>query len=402
MNTNLKHTSSSQPYSRLQSTFEFFVTSFCYLTLMFSTPIAFFTSSIALFVLAFFYPSNATRYALGICIIISGCISFGDVPFISDVVGYYGAYQRLLYDDLFNAIFSFNSGIEFIVPLYWTLWTFIFGDMDSLSFMFLNALSIASLFYLWLEMYEVKKFDKKEAAFCVFLALFMFYYYMSTHLLRQLYSTIFILFALSQTSKPKMLIFVAIGFCCHVTAPIFFAIFYLLRYHYKIGLWIIGLGCVLLSTGSFLPLVFSYVSFIPDFLTSKLPYYVGYVEKFSPYNIKTIILIGIILVGLHYRHKIDPAWRWIIIGYAMFLLCAQIGLVHLLHRFSSIYLYIPLGYFLFLVLRTDKHLLILGSLIAIVSKMYVFYLQLKRDYPEREWSLFNHGFGGEWFYYLLQ
>lgn len=402
MITKPQHESFVPDISRAHFALELFAIGMSYFVLMFSAPVAFFVSSIALFMLAFLYPSHITRYALGICIIISGCLSFGDVPFVSDIVNYYNLYQRLIYYDLHATIFSVNGGLEFIVPLYWAIWSIIFGDMDSLTFMFLNAISIASLFYLWLEMYEVKRFDQKEAALCVFLALFMFYYYMSTHLLRQLYSTIFILFALSQSSKPKMLIFLILGFCSHVTAPLFFMMFYLLRHHHKIGLWLIGIGCMMLLTSSFLPLIFSYVSFIPTFLTSKLPYYVGYVEKFSPYNIKTFIFLGIIVLGLYYRHKIDPRWRWIIIGYAIFLLCAQLSLVHLLHRFSSIYLYIPLGYFLFLILRNDRHLLVMGCVIAIIAKMYVLYLQVSRNYPDREWSLYNYGFGGEWFYYLLQ
>lgn len=403
MNTQLQYnTSNSLNSLSIRILIEMLMVCISYAVLMFSAPIAFFLSAIILFGIAFFYPSSITRVLLAICIIFSGVLSFGDVPFMSDVVNYYGLYQRLMYYDIVDSIFSVNKGFEFIVPLYWAIWTLIFGDMQPLTFMFLNAASIALLFYLWLEIYEIKKFDKKEAALCVFLALLMFYYYMSTHLLRQLYSTIFILFALSQNTKPKMLLYLVIAFCCHVTAPLFFIILYLLRYHHKFGLYVIGIGSMLLLTSSFLPLIFSYVSFLPDILTSKLPYYVGYVEKFSPYNIKTFILLGIILLGFFYRHNIDPQWRWIIIGYAIFLLSTQISLVHLLHRFSSIYLYIPLGYFLFLVLRNEKHLLVLGCVIAFVSKIYVLYLQVIRDYPEREWSLYNYGFGGEWFYYFFQ
>ncbi|WP_066388707.1 EpsG family protein [Helicobacter himalayensis] len=369
----------------------------------FSASIAFFVGLASLFLLSFFYPSRFARISLALIIMVSGSVTYGDILFLGmgDQGIYYSTYLDMVYKN-YDAIFSFNQGVEFIVPLYYAFLSLIFGYIDGVHFLMLSSLSMATLFYIWLEKYELPKFSKKEAALCVCLALLMFSYYQAAHLQRQMYSTIFILFALSQKRRLPMIFFLVFAFCSHVSAIFFFIIYYLLRHHTKVGFILIGVSCFLILSSMLMPFLFQYANVMGDIFASKLGYYVyqNFYTSFASIVTKMPLFVIIVVLCWHYRDKIDKSWVYIILGYGIFMFCANLGYTHFMHRASPIFLYIPLGFFLFLVFRNNTFLLYSSVIVVFFAQIYITYIWQPNFVAERQ-AMYHYGVGGDWFYFLL-
>ncbi|MDD7346153.1 EpsG family protein [Helicobacter sp.] len=371
--------------------------------LTFSAPLAFYSGLLMLFFLSFWYPSRFARITLAVCIVVGGAIGFGDSQFTGDMANYHRTYTQI-YNGNFDAIFDYGKGVEIIMPLFWALLAFVSGFLDHTTFGILHSLCAGILFYIWLEKYAIKDLDTRYAALCVFLSLLMFNYWMPQWLLRQTFSSIFVLYALSANTRLKTLTFVLLATLCHVTGIIFFTLWWLLKKYPKFGAWCIGILCISFLVGSFFPSLYVYASFLPESFASKLVFYqhnlVGSMNDSFVTSIYLYIL-AIIICTWYYKESIDRRWLYIMIWYGILCLCANLIWSHFFVRVGLLYYYILLGFFTFISMQKNTLLLYLWGLVLFVNHMRSVYIAGIANLGNIQYYFYTHGLGGEWFYFLF-
>lgn len=307
--------------------------------LPFSAPLAFYSGLLMLFFLSFWYPSRFARITLAVCIVVGGAIGFGDTILIGDKLNYYTTYTNI-FNGNFDAIFDYGKGVEIIMPLFWALLAFVSGFLDHTTFGILHSLCAGILFYIWLEKYAIKDFDARYAALCVFLSLLMFSYWMPQWLLRQTFSSIFVLYALSANTRLKTLTFVLLATLCHVTGLLFFVLYFVLKEYPKFGMTCVGFLFLLFITDSFVPILYSLSSQI-EALHAKIAIGWGYdYSRLRSLSASILIIItSVIVCAYYYRSVIDRRWLWIIVGCGIIVLCSNFD-----PRINILYLQIIFGF----------------------------------------------------------
>ena len=364
--------------------------------LPFSAPLAFYSGLLMLFFLSFWYPSRFARITLAVCIVLGGAIGFGDTILIGDKLVYYTTYTKIFNGD-FDAIFDYGKGVEIIMPLFWAFLAFVSGFLDHTTFGILHSLCAGILFYIWLEKYAIKDFDARYAALCVFLSLLMFGYWMPQWLLRQTFSSIFVLYALSANTRLKTFVFVLLATLCHVTGIIFFTLWWLLKKYPKFGAWCIGILCFALLINAFFPTLFQYISFFPESLSSKFHYYQRTFKNGSVFDSEYLYIGLVVFCAWYYRDGIDRRWLWIMFWYGVFCICTNIVWSGLFIRVGFLYYCIVLGFFMFMSMQKNILLVyIMGFLLFIKNVRSTFI-----DKVDNVHFTYTHGLGGEWFYFLF-
>ncbi|WP_066388615.1 EpsG family protein [Helicobacter himalayensis] len=388
--------------ARLHFAFEGLIALIPYLILPFSAPVAFFTAIFLLLILSFFSPGRFARVALGICIVIGGGVCYCDCNLChSDLQNYYNTFINLSNGNL-DALFDYGKGVEFLLPLYWSIWSLLFGQISSVQFNILNAITEGTLLLIWIEKYGAQRYSRQELSVCIAL-LFLFYgFFELGWLMRQGYSSIFLLFALSARTRFQSFVFLALAFFCHTSAILFFPLFVLIRKFPALGIFMVIILAVMFVLGHFFPFLYSYATFLPEFFSQKLVFYEegGGGEAGFPISIFIFNLV-LLVFSILYFQKIDIEWRWIIIlcGPIFFLSGIVISL-HFFGRIGMLYYWVALGFFFFLVLRNSHVALYLWSFAVFVNKIRIY--TLFRENGPNGTPVNVYGITGDWFYFLLQ
>ncbi|MBN3975881.1 EpsG family protein, partial [Serratia marcescens] len=120
---------------------------------------------------------------------------------------------------------DFSGGIEFILPLYFKIIGSVFNIENPVYIFFSVTALCLTLFYIWLEKYALKNIDADKRALCVAASLGLFVLFSTTQLMRQMISTVFLLYALSLWTEKKKLsfvIFFALAVFSHLSSVLLF------------------------------------------------------------------------------------------------------------------------------------------------------------------------------------
>lgn len=145
---------------------------------------------------------------------------------------YYPMFQSLVTGD---GIFSsrFGGGIEFGLAAIYKIIALLVPNAKYWQIFFVISFLCVFLYYIWLEKFIFVRLKKNEISLCLASALLFFGFFITTQLIRQALSSVFVLFSLSYLSegkKSKGYIFCLIGCIFHLTALPFVFLFYNLMY----------------------------------------------------------------------------------------------------------------------------------------------------------------------------
>lgn len=163
-----------------------------------------------------------------------------DAP-ASDYDVYYGVYQivlnggSLIYPD-------FSSGIEIFLPAFFKLLSLIIGDAKPEFILAITVMSQLTLVYIWLEWDGLKHLAEKDKNLCIASTLGLLFIYMFSQILRQGFSTIFCLFALSffcRGNKKGFLLFFLLACISHLSALIVIPMFIVFMRHKALSILLV-------------------------------------------------------------------------------------------------------------------------------------------------------------------
>lgn len=362
----------------------------------------FITFVISLLLMIVFAPvlSKENRVFLSIAVILSGAFLNGDIQLFYDFGTYYGVFSHIANNDLKSALSFFGSGIELALPTVYWVWLKIFGKLAPQHFVMLQIICTASLFYIWLEVYGIKKVAKHQKALCVAITLIYFDFWMSGFGVRQIVASIFMLYALSARSANASWVFFIISVLFHTSSLIFYPIIWLLYNRPRIGLAL----CIIISI--FFIFFNDIINYLYNMQTDiklllafkyKVYFYMGNPID-NDIGIRSIILTILpSILSLIYLNKGFKQWKAVIIGLSFLCFSALFAHAHLSYRLGMISLFIMAGYFLFLSLRKQPFILILFSLFSLLilaSIKSVFSILSSA----KIWA--NYDIIGSFFYYL--
>lgn len=159
-----------------------------------------------------------------------------------DFTRYFDLYQSL-HDGNYQDILSYGGGFEVLLPLVLSI-IGMAGPRNSPQFVlfFLSFLCFIT-FYLWLEYRGLRaaSIDEDNKAACIGSALLLFSLFDTTQIVRQMYSVVFMLFALTSSTKKSISFFLLIASGFHLSAiPVYFSIL-IFRYIGYIGITILAI-----------------------------------------------------------------------------------------------------------------------------------------------------------------
>ncbi|WP_185741771.1 EpsG family protein [Serratia marcescens] len=237
-------------------------------------------------------------------------------------VNYY-VYQLMQHGD---SVFyhDFSGGIEFILPLYFKIIGFVFGIENPVYIFFAVTALCLTLFYIWLEKYGLKNIEVDKRALCVAASLGLFVLFSTTQLMRQMISTVFLLYALSlwfERKKAPFIIFFALAIFSHLSSLLLFFIITTLmgdnRYK-KYMILMISAGFVSLFT-----IFLSYVlgSNLLGAATYKFNYYAS--TELSGFNLDSFFKFLVIMYcgAILFREKANAKWNSLLVyGGALYII----------------------------------------------------------------------------------
>lgn len=252
--------------------------------------LCYFTSPLLCFYLAIIFFSFVSlnslpiRFAFSIIIIISGATIFSSrVVGISLGDDFYYVYMPV-YQAIKNGASVFNgyysSGAEFVLPVLFKIFsvvdnTFFVNGMTYSSLMFCFIVTFSLLFYFWMEIFILPRIEVNKTL-CLMSAFIFLNFFMLGYMMRQAFSTLFILYSLGFFSQKKLksaYMMALVASCTHLSAiPILF-IFYIYMFRGRIA------KITLISTISFFSLSFAFIktyilsSGLLGVATYKLDYY---------------------------------------------------------------------------------------------------------------------------------
>lgn len=180
------------------------------------------------------------RAPLVIMAFVSGCLIYSS-RVVGNVYGddfaneYYPLYENLYKG---HGIFDseFGGGVEIGLSIYFKILTLILPHLSPSIVMFSVSMLCAVLLYIWIEVFFFKENIVENKTLLLASVLAFFGFFVTTQLMRQAISSVFILFAISYFNDKKILIsgiFVIIGCIFHLTVLPFSLLYYILMYSSK-------------------------------------------------------------------------------------------------------------------------------------------------------------------------
>lgn len=368
-----------------------------YVILPFSPLLAFILAICVLFV---FYKAfdDTSRILLGLSLCVSGSVIIASENVFmrnSDFFNYYFHVYEPMLRGQFERAFGYN-GIECgLASIYFAL-IFIFGEMTPTNILITESLLVSVLFLVWFEKYAICDFSQSQKALCLVFVFVLFDFFIAVWTTRQAFSSIFILFAYSQTRLSRKLFFAFLAIIFHLSAAPLLLILESARRFPKLTITLLVVG-IFLFIVSFEWLVTMQVNGMLDFIpgSGKLyAYYYSPTMLVATYNPFKVFIYAIIIVGLIFSHKsIESHWKYFL--YVCLILGIGFNILsdHLALRVNMLFSSYLLGFFLFLVWRNYLAFtyILLACLLCFKIKVYLFNPHIFYAYPPF----------GSWFYYIL-
>lgn len=247
---------------------------------------------------------------------------------------------------------DFSGGIEFILPLYFKLLSFIYSSNAQVYVLASVSFFCYFLFYLWIEFYGLEKIDSRKQSLCIASALGLMNILVTTQSMRQAISSCLVLFTISmyrKRQKKSALVFYILSACAHTTGLIFAPLFSILMYGTK-KIKMTLLGTVLLMSlffGVFITVAISLNLF--GAATYKLLYYtsteIAQAGELSIDNLKFLFIC--IILSIFFFAQDKPEYRSLL-QYGLIIFVALLPIPVLPARFMFLLYYYLIGYILFL------------------------------------------------------
>lgn len=339
------------------------------------------------------------RIFVSVVVIFAGAVLYGDGIPTGDYANYYETYEKLLTGDT-KALFDYGNGIEIALPAIFWVFGKVFGTLDSSCFMALVIFTAGILLYIWLEVYGLKQIAQRQKAICVALALMCFDFWFAGEAMRQMLSSIMILYVMTAQRQESRFFFILLATLFHASALIFIAIIWLLVHYPKLGI-----GLCIAICGSYVVFyeIVSTLSQVPqtvlfDSIRIKLFYYAsGKADEGGFYFRNLVLSLFLLTCTWVYVDKSQAKWRRIIIGLGIIYLAAAFVSNHLSLRVGVLFFFVSFGYFLFLALRKQPLLLYSFSLIYLFDLSA---MELNKDINNPTRIFYNYDIIGPFFYYL--
>ena len=290
--------------------------------------------------------------AFNIALLYASRLYFNTAPYYDDDFSRY--YQNYLdiYDGIQGAMVVWGNEYEVGLPVFFKILSFFLPKLTPQYVLFFIALSIAILFYIWLEKYGSKfvKDNQKSAliAFTISLSVIVD----SAGLMRQGFASMFLLYGFFCKPIHLKIIFFAIAIGFHQSSALVIALFYAIYYFPRSSLTIFLVIFILFMTNNFVdigPILQNISSRIGDYFKYYLDGKSYNAMSLIHTNIIRIILMICILFSLYivnYRDKLTCKFRILI------LISFTIYIAHIFPTRSVMLVNDILFYFiLFIVLR---------------------------------------------------
>jgi hypothetical protein len=293
----------------------------------------------------------ATLFSTSFALIISSG-SFGFFGKADDFVNYYNDYLSIANNsETFSQVLMlYTSGIEFGLPLLFYVLAILFPILTPVQLMFLLSFLVSLAFALWVIKHGCQEFEaSKNSGYIIALSLSLLSIAIGTQLLRQGFSCVILLFALSQknTTPRYALLLVAMAF--HLTAlPLFFIVKFVIRYKWKSHL---VLGPLVIATFFLFGNLLSALQDLPKFAYFARQEF----DQISETDIGTLkwVLVGLFfsIIGIVTRKKAfvnnfnGIIGGWPLAVFFVLLFVALIRIPLLPTRMTMIFGLILLGYF---------------------------------------------------------
>lgn len=353
---------------RSTNTLNFFITLFPLLIFPFSPFICFIYTLCVMLIFAYCL-SDTSRYFMATMIIVSASFLNGDAVPHSDFEHYFRVYNGLL-ENNFSFLSYFGNGIEAGLPIVYFVLGKIFGELSSSHFMTMQAVFSSLLFYLWLEIYAIRKLDSTQRALCAVLTLALFDFWFASFLCRQVLASIFMLYVLFSHNTNAKWIFFLISVSFHTSSLLFYPIIYLCYEYPKIGLLFSVIICLTFCFFNDIITFLWYlqVEFAPlKALQAKLSPYVVTKTALDGASIGIRNLVFLVILFFGAIIYVKKPIKYLIIGLVLIYISSVFVSAHFSIRIGVILMYIMLGYFLYLCLRKLPFILLIFSLLAILN-----------------------------------
>ena len=255
------------------------------------------------------------------------------LDFDDDFSRYYQNYLDI-YDGLSGSLNVWNSANEIGLGVFYKILSLLLPRLLPSQLLFITALCIASLFYIWLEMYILGNIPKAQRACLVAFAMFVDVFVESIGLTRQAFACVFLLFVFNSKNLSIKILFLIVATMFHTSSILVFALFLVVRRYPRICLCILLLlFFVFVDYASFINThIRDFALILKDYLPSKLyTYFISYIDTngFNLYYyrylpiIKVIFMIGAIFgfFALNPRDKLAIEYKYIAsISFIIFIL----------------------------------------------------------------------------------
>lgn len=313
--------------------------------------------------------SDISRYFMAMMIILSASFLNGDAVPHSDFAHYFRVYNGLLEND-FKFFSYFGNGVEVGLPAIYFVLGKIFRELSSSHFMAMQVAFSSILFYLWLEIYAIKKLDSAQKALCVALSLALFDFWFASLLCRQVPASIFMLYAIFSRNTNAKWIFFLISISFHTSSLLFYPVIYLLYEYPKAGLLCSAIICLTFCFFNDIThfLYHLKMEFAPlKALQIKLFPYVVTKTTLDGASIGARNLVFLVILFFGAIIYVKKPLKYLIIGLVLIYISSVFVSAHFSIRTGVILMYIVLGYFLYLCLRKLPFILLIFSLLAILN-----------------------------------
>ncbi|MBS0876913.1 MULTISPECIES: EpsG family protein [unclassified Tatumella] len=272
--------------------------------------------------------NKSFRYPLTVLAFFSGAVIYS-----SRVVGnIYGDDFANEYYPLYNGIYKgegildgdFGGGVEIGLSSYFKLLSIILPHLSESGVMLSVSLLCTMLFYFWIEFFLFKDYKLKNETLFLASVLLFFGYFVTTQLMRQAISTVFILYSLSywdRGCKFKSVISICIGGIFHLTAiPLVFIFHILMGENRKLKIWLVG---IFFAFGFLFTTVLKIISGSGIFfgVVSKFLYYLTNTESGFATAYYWKLLLPVIIISFFISKDESPKLKSLLFYGVMSYLC---------------------------------------------------------------------------------
>lgn len=235
-----------------------------------------------------------------------------------------------------SALFSYGKGLEIGLPFVWYVISIFRPEAGASELIFWAVLLSTGGFLLWLEKYGLTAFQNHQKAMVVGVSLLLCSYFLASQLTRQFFSSVILLFAISEKRILFKSFFLFLATLFHLTAiPIYLFVLLAKKRSLAITLFFPAGVIFVLCLNSFIQFVLAH-QYVPGF--EKALYILINAEPFNSADINAgkyfalvcIVVLSIFLIRRNRENSEVHQWRSVLLTtgflYCAFLLIPQFSL----------------------------------------------------------------------------